>query len=260
MYQKEEGEVCLMEIRTTIVCCYNQKSIFNEMIRSLNEQSEKVEIIGINNSDGRFSSCSAAFNSVMDQIHTKYVIFSHQDIIYNTDDSLSHIIDYFEKIDSYDIVGVVGRSSLTKERIGNIKQGRDKRRAVSGKVEGIEKCDTVDECFFGGYTECFKRYPFSEKLCNGWHMYAVERCLAALERGNKVYVVDADLTHLSGGKTDHAYNVTFYRISKRYKATVKYLATTCEGAPTTMVLRELCYIKRELHVLKRDFLQARGIR
>lgn len=138
MYQKVEGEVCLMEIRATIVCCYNQKSIFNEMIRSLNEQSEKVKIIGINNSDGRFSSCSAAFNSVMDQIHTKYVIFSHQDIIYNTDDSLSRIIDYFGKIDLYDIVGVVGRSSLTKERIGNIKQGRDKRRAVSGKVEGIE--------------------------------------------------------------------------------------------------------------------------
>lgn len=248
-----------MEIRATIVCCYNKKSVFDEMLHSLKAQSENVEIIEIDNSDGKFSSCSAAFNSVMNQIHTKYVIFSHQDIIYNTVDSLSHIIDYFEKIEPYDIVGVVGRKS-SKERIGNIKQGKDKRQAVSGKVEGIEKCDTVDECFFGGYTECFIKYPFSEKLCNGWHMYAVERCLATLERGNNVYVVDADLTHLSGGKTDHAYNVTFYRISKRYKTTVKYLATTCEGAPTAMGLRELYYVKRELHVLKRDFLQARGIR
>ena len=249
-----------MEIRATIVCCYNKQLVFDEMLHSLKSQSEKVEIIGINNSNGKFSSCSRAFNSVVGQIHTKYVIFSHQDILYNTKYSLSHIIDYFEKIKPYDIVGVVGRRATSKERIGNITQGKDKKRAVRGKVVGIEKCDTVDECFFGGYTECFQKYPFSETLCDGWHMYAVERCLAALERGDNVYVVDADLTHISGGKIDHAYNVTFYKLSKRYKLTVKHLATTCEDAPTAIGLRELYYIKRELHGIKRDFRQTRGIR
>lgn len=249
-----------MEKRATIVCCYNNKPVFNEMLSSLQMQSEDVEIIAIDNSKGKFKSCSAALNSVINQVHTKYVVYSHQDIIYNATNSLSNILDYFEQINPNDIVGVVGRRASTKERIGNIKQGREKRRAVSGKVDGIEKCDTVDECFFGGYTECFKKFPFSETLCDGWHMYAVERCLAALERGNNVYVVDANLTHLSGGKTDHAYNVTFYRMSKRYKKTVKYLATTCEGAPTVGGLRELYYIKREIHVLKRDFLQTRGIK
>ena len=246
--------------RATIVCCYNKQDIFNEMLNSLKSQSEEVDVIAIDNSNGKFKSCSEAFNSVIDQIYTKYVIYSHQDIIYNTSDSLSHILDYIEKVDSDDIVGVVGRRAGNKDRIGNIKQGRNKKRAVSGKVKDIEKCDTVDECYFGGYTECFRKYPFSEILCNGWHMYAVERCLAALQRGNSVYVIDADLTHLSGGKTDHAYNVTFYKISKQYRTTVKYLATTCEGAPTIVGLRELYYIKRELHVIKRNFLHARGIR
>lgn len=249
-----------MGIRATIVCCYNKQSVFNKMLHSLKSQSEDVEVIEINNSDGKFSSCSAAFNSVIDQIRTKYVIFSHQDILYNTEYSLSNILDYFEKIGPYDIVGVVGRRATAKERMGNIKQGSDKKRAVRGKVVGIEKCDTVDECFFGGYTECFQRYPFSETLCEGWHMYAVERCLAALKRGDNVFVVDADLTHISGDKIDHAYNITFYKISKQYKSTVKCLATTCEDAPTAVGLRELYYIKRELHVIKRDFLQSRGIK
>ena len=247
-----------MEKRATKVCCYNKQYIFNEMIDSLQSQSEDVDIIAIDNSQGKFESCSAAFNSVIDQIHTKYVVYSHQDIIYNTEDSLSHILNYFEKIDYNDIVGVVGRRASTKERVGNIKQGKNKERAVKGKVEGIEKCDTVDECFFGGYTECFRKYPFSESMCDGWHMYAVERCLAALERDDNVFVVDADLTHISGGKTDHAYNVTFYKLSKRYHATVKYLATTCEGAPTALGLRELYYIKREVHVLERDIFHTRG--
>lgn len=247
-----------MEKRATIVCCYNKQSIFKEMLNSLRTQLEEVEIIAIDNSNGKYKSCSLAFNSVINRIHTRYVIFSHQDIIYNSKDSLSRILDYFEKIGENDIVGVAGQRSSTKERIGNIKQGLNQRRAVKGKVEGIEKCDTVDECFFGGHTECFRRYPFSETLCSGWHMYAVERCLAALERGNKVYVVDANLTHLSGGKIDHTYNVTFYKLSKRYRSTVKYLATTCEGAPTAIGLSELYYIKRELHIIKRDLFRARG--
>lgn len=248
-----------MQKRATIVCCYNKTEMFDDMLKSIKTQSEDVEVIAIDNSYGQFKSCSSAFNSVIDQVHTKYVIYSHQDIIYNSIDSLSHILDYFEQIGTYDIVGVVGRkSSNNKERIGNIKQGYGCERAVRGRVKNIEKCDTVDECFFGGYTECFRQYPFSEKLCDGWHMYAVERCLAAMERGNSTYVVDADLTHLSGGKTDHAYNVTFYRISKRYKSIIKYLATTCEGAPTTVGLRELYYLKRELHILKRDVFSGRG--
>ena len=159
------------------------------------------------------------------RIRTFYII---QSIAYQI------FLTILRKIGPYDIVGVVGRRATAKERMGNIKQGSDKKRAVRGKVVGIEKCDTVDECFFGGYTECFQRYPFSETLCEGWHMYAVERCLAALKRGDNVFVVDADLTHISGGKIDHAYNITFYKISKQYKSTVKCLATTCEDAPTAV--------------------------
>lgn len=248
-----------MKNRATIVCCYNNKNLYAEMIDSLETQTEKVDVIAIDNTEGEFNSCSAAFNSVLDKIKTKFVIFSHQDILYNSNDSLSKILDYFEQIETYDIVGVVGRRSKSVERVGNIKQGREKKRAVTGKVNGMEECDTLDECFFGGFTKCFQCYPFSEILCNGWHMYAVERCLAALTRGNKVFVADADLTHISAGKIDHAYNVTFYRIGKEYKSKVKFLATTCEEAPTAFGLAELFFIKRELHVIKLNLLHSLGL-
>lgn len=113
------------EKRATIVCCYNNQQMFDEMIDSLEKQSENVDIIAIDNSSNKYKSCAAAFNSVINQVHTKYVIYSHQDIIYNSSDSLSHILDYFEKIGEDDIAGVAGRKSSTKERIGNIKQGRE---------------------------------------------------------------------------------------------------------------------------------------
>ncbi len=113
------------EKRATIVCYYNNQQMFDEMIDSLEKQSENVDIIAIDNSSNKYKSCAVTFNSVINQVHTKYVIYSHQDIIYNSSDSLSHILDYFEKIGEDDIAGVAGRKSSTKERIGNIKQGRE---------------------------------------------------------------------------------------------------------------------------------------
>lgn len=43
-------------------------------------------------------------------------------------------------------------------------------------------CDTVDECCFGMTREVFDSLRFNEKVCNGWHLYAVEMCLRAKER------------------------------------------------------------------------------
>ena len=64
-----------MGIRATIVCCYNKQSVFNKMLHSLKSQSEDVEVIEINNSDGKFSSCSAAF-MLFFRIRTFYIIQS----------------------------------------------------------------------------------------------------------------------------------------------------------------------------------------
>jgi hypothetical protein len=73
--------------------------------------------------------------------------------------------------------------------------------------------------------------------------------------------VKPDVIHLHSSKAGAIGRVAFDgKIPMFYKSTVKCLATTCEDAPTAVGLRELYYIKRELHVIKRDFLQSRGIK
>lgn len=65
---------------------------------------------------------------------------------------------------------------------------------------GFMECDTVDECFFSGHTEHFKKFPFDEVTCDGWHLYAAEACLQTKSNyvlgGGHIFICEAELMHL----------------------------------------------------------------
>lgn len=242
-----------MEKCVTIVCCYNDREQYDRLLRSLAEQRLEYELMGIDNCGQRFSSCSRALNSVLDEIKTEYVIFSHQDIELPEPDMLGQFVTYMEGIGAGDILGVAGavenpdRSAKNLECvISNVHHGAD--LVVAGETEftGMTACDTVDECFFGGRTECFQRAPFDEELCDNWHLYAVERCLYARTRGHQVYVCDLPLLHHSGGKINHTYNQNFYRIAGTYAKKLDCIRTVCGSARTDWIHRGFFYLKREI--------------
>ncbi len=238
-----------MEKSLTIMCCYTNSKQLADFLKSIETQTEKCDTVLIDNRNGKYKSCSAAFNANLSKVKTKYVIFSHQDILLTKNDQLKNFGAYLSSIGPYDILGVAGGERGGKYVITNIKHGVSRNKAGLNAPRGMEKVDVVDECFFGGTTECFKKYPFDENLCPGWHLYAVERSLAALSRGNFVYVCDVDLEHASKGKINHVYNVDFYRVSKRYSKDIDYIRTTCAYAKTGFPYREWAYIKREISVL-----------
>ena len=112
----------------------------------------------------------------------------------------------------------------------------------------MQEFDNVDECFFGGATEGFRKYPFDEQLCDNWHLYAVERCLNAKVNGHKVYACDVSLVHKSRGRINHGFNVNLYQICKKYSHKFKRLRTTCANTSTGFIGRTLYYLKREVRV------------
>ena len=48
--------------QVTVLCCYNNKSEFEKLKKSLSDQSVKVALIGIDNTEDAYSSCAVAFN------------------------------------------------------------------------------------------------------------------------------------------------------------------------------------------------------
>lgn len=253
----------------TIVCCYNDSEQYERLCASLEKQNIAYELIGIDNCGRKFSSCSSALNSVLPQIKTEYVIYAHQDIELPETDMLERFVDYLKQIGTEDILGVAGAIDAAELRLGTIskdgtcvasyvRHGANLVCAGEVEFEGLLVCDTVDECFFGGRTETFRKEPLAEKLCDNWHLYAVERCLRARVHGNKVWVCDLPLLHHSGGKINHAYNENFRRIAAHYakhsakesrgntEILIKYIRTVCGSAKTDWLHRNLFYFKREL--------------
>ena len=169
----------------TVICCWNNEKAYNDFVDTLKAQTYQCEIIGIDNKGNkRFTSCAAAYNSVIGKIKTKYVIYSHQDILLNEADTLEKFAACLDKIGSDDVVGVAGAKFSTPEIFTNMmhvwKHSGKLGYAGGERVTGdMEECDTVDECFFGGYAEHFREYPFDEVVCDGWHLYAADACLTA---------------------------------------------------------------------------------
>ena len=141
----------------TIICCWNDKKQYQRLIDSIKIQDIKVNIIGIDNRNQVYTSCSRALNDAIYQVNTKYVLFSHQDIIFNSPTALNRILAYLNCINESDILGVAGSSFNSIYVKTNVLVGNCDELEYGGteRVNGIEECNTLDECLFGGYTEYF---------------------------------------------------------------------------------------------------------
>ena len=111
------------------------------------------------------------------------------------------------------------------------------------------ECDTVDECFFGGYAEHFRHYPFNEVVCDNWHLYAVELCLRIRRTGNRVFICETDMIHTSTGTISHKYCRNLNRLCREYKAEYDTIYTTCSTCKTKLIPRCLYLAKRVIPIV-----------
>ena len=166
----------------TVICCWTNEKQYQDFVKTLNAQTIPYELIGIDNRGNRaFTSCAAAYNSVIDRVRTKYVIYSHQDILLQDSECLLKFMSYLERTGRDDILGVAGVKFDTAgvfSDIMHIQSSTGKLVKVGTHIpDGMMECNTLDEYFFGGHSEHFEAFPFNEDICNGWHLYAVEACL-----------------------------------------------------------------------------------
>lgn len=254
----------------TIVCCYNDLKMYDDFVNTLKAQNISCELIGIDNRNNKaFKSCSRAYNSVKDKITTKYVIYSHQDIVLTEPDILAKFVSYLSKIDADDILGVAGVRFDMPGVFTNIKHRWNSTGEISyaggNRVNGgMMECDTVDECFFGGCAEHFRQYPFDEVVCDNWHFYVADACLRTKQKlltggGHKVYVCDISLLHLSSGVINTAFHWGFFRLCRKYQKIFPVIATTSVRNRTDFIHAFPYFMKYYTRALCRGILKRMGL-
>ena len=219
----------------TVVCCWTNEKMYNEFLATLKAQDAPCKIIGIDNrGNNAFTSCAAAYNSVIGEIDTEYVIYSHQDILLNSPGVLSKFLSYLANIGRDDILGIAGvKFELSSHIFTDIMQTHpyDGSLIPAGRYHvegGIMECDTVDECFFGGHASHFRDYPFDAETCDNWHLYAAEACMRAKTKAHaKIWVCGADIIHRSIGNVNSSFVFGFCRLCRKYAGDFPFIRTTC---------------------------------
>lgn len=210
----------------SLICCYNNEEQFIELSKSLKTQSFNYELIGINNTGNKFSSCASALNSGARKATQDFLIFLHQDIRFTKDTALEEFIKETQKItETKYIIGLYGAGEKDNPNIYN----------------DIYEVETVDECFFGMPRSVWSEYMFNEILCDSWHLYAVEICIRLSEKNGSIYQINSSgIIHLSTGNVDKSYMKTFRKLLLTYN-NHKHIYTTCKSFPNNIYLFDLYY-------------------
>ena len=247
----------------TVICCWNNEKVYSDFVSTLKTQTCPYELIGIDNiGNGKFTSCAAAYNSAIDKVKTKYVIYSHQDILLSRPDNLAKFVSCLERTEHDDILGAAGVRFDTDYHISTIQHVNPETMELmpAGKFpldRDMEECFTLDECFFGGHTEHFRAYPLNADICNGWHLYAVEACLKTQtirDNAGHVYSCDIPLVHNSTDGVDFAFYWQFFRLCEYYAKYFPRIKTTCTDGKTDFLHRYVRIVHAALLELKQRLL------
>jgi len=211
----------------SIVCVYNNKDIFNSwLLKSLASHTVEFELIRIDNTKDAFKSMAQALNYGGKKAKGKYIMFVHQDMDLGSNSWLEEIEKILDKLPNLGIAGVAGKGKNKKDIITNIKHGASSVLAGT-KIKNSTKVQTLDECLVIVPKLVFDMFQFDKKVCDDWHLYAVDYCLSIKKMGFDVYVVPMFAYHRSSGYSmSERYYSTLKKVIKKHKRNYECIYTT----------------------------------
>ena len=213
----------------SIVCVYNDKEILdNFLLKSLKNQSAEYELILMDNTTGKFKSAAEALNKGGNKAKGEYIMFVHQDIDLESDGCLKNIENISNRLNNLGIAGAAGRTNYKPQTITNIKDGIPPKSVSPETFNEPVKVQTLDECLVIIPKNVFKKIKFDEKVCNDWHLYAVDYSLSVKKLGLNAYVIPLFAYHRSKAYSlSEKYYETLKKVLSKHK-TNKVIFTTVE--------------------------------
>ena len=226
------------------------------LLRALNRQKNKFELLIIDNTSGTFRSAARAYNSAVSKAIGDYFVFIHQDVFFRNKNWIKQIEDQMSTIPDTAIAGIVGMQKpayinqleiwlryFLQVKIrngslwystygrGNLLIGKNCAKWPGKVTTEPVPVQTVDELLLVIPQRVFGANKFDEKTCDGWHLYGVDFSLSASKKGFKTYVLPAQVIHYSEGKIDRQYHQVLQKLLEKHEDET-IINTTCGLYPT----------------------------
>ncbi len=233
----------------SLICVFNNSKMKDIMVESAKKQKDvNIEYILIDNTEKQFSSGASALNYGISLANHDCLVFTHQDIEFLDEYALFNFAKYCSENPST-LAGVAGvkkwRNRYLLAKFNNkinyclydtyIGKSKNLYKSISIPTEAFN----LDECFFVTNKRNFNDISFNEKICNGWHLYTVELCLQAKEKGIKSYVLPAEnIWHKSLARVDSSFYESAYQLATAYKKKYKVINTSWSVTYTKGIMKK----------------------
>lgn len=201
---------------------------YKEMVESLKKvgfDRENIKFLYFDNKNSNDFDGYNGVNYALKNSNAKYIIFCHQDILFNFDgyEQLLECINELNKIDpKWAIAGNAGKTKSGEVRM-KITDPHGPEQTF-GPLPA--KVISLDENFL----VINNKYNLScSYQMSGFHLYGIDLCTNAINLGLNCYVIDFHLYHKSKGNLDKS----FFSAVKNFRHMLKirkqsvYYSTTC---------------------------------
>lgn len=227
----------------SIICVYNNKEQYeNQLVNSLKTQACEFELVGIDNTNAKFTSAAKSLNYGAKISKGEYLIFVHQDLTFKSPDEIKAFSEYGISLPIGSILGAVGVKEKSYNYYGNWTSGALYDSTRKSNITAPVEVDSIDESVIGMSKKTWERHHFDEILCDSWHMYAVETCLWNRKNKGSIYVYPMQVHHYSHGHIDLSYMKTFVKLADYYRKDFNYIWTTCYKWTSSWLFVRLLYI------------------
>lgn len=241
--------------RASIIIVYNDKEKLEEASRYIAEQtiSSEIELIALDNRDGRFSSAAQALNYGASSAQAEILIFMHQDVYLFDNEAVSKYCYYLTNHRDT-IAGIAGRGKSDFAVYGDILEGEEQiQRLTPTNGKAIEVI-SLDECFFGMHRSLWEKIRFDETTCDDWHYYAVDICYENTLRGGKNVVYSMRVLHKSLGMANpNSFFACTKKMVKKYRGKAERIVSPCINIKCSyfsylqwLIMKKLVRLKKRL--------------
>lgn len=232
----------------TVICAYNNKNILEEALeKSLRNQKDVIyETILIDAKQYGFNSAAETLNYAGSKAKGDYLIFVHQDIVFENDFVLKKINDYCENIE-FGIAGVAGCIFNGKKilAVSNICHGTKHERVSQCEISEPKEVVSVDECLLIISRKVFDRMKFSE-IGRTWHLYGTDYSIKCQIEGYRVIVLPVShIWHMSNGASLNAnYFDAIQELARMYPEQKKIITIFGIWPTNLVVLTAKCWYRK----------------
>lgn len=259
--RKIEGNLTFSKKYTfcTLVTRFNEYMEMVESAKHAGFDQDDVEFLYFDNKESNKFDGYNGINRALREAKGQYLIFCHQDILFNYDnrECLDQRIKELELIDAHwAVAGNAGKNEfgytfirISDPSFSNLSLGQFPEQVMS-----------LDENFL--IINRYHNLATTEFYLKGFHLYAIDLCQNAKNLGLKSYVINFHLYHKSPGNVDESYfklQNSYKRLQYERKQAQFFWAMCSQFYVSNSYLRNIFFNSKRILRLCRSLLKKKFI-